>query len=74
MPRVTFHYDFKKETLGLNWKNQVVFIPDNLLEAIIKKSRRSAEFFYNHLISHPKKQLRQLIMVMGIFQTQDLVL
>ena len=77
MNRVTFHYNFKKDawswvliakdkknTWGLDWKRQVAFIPDNLLRQIIKKSRsrKSAKFLvYNHLISHSKKQMRQLV-------------
>jgi len=74
MLKVNFHYNFKKdawswvlvakdhECWGLNWKNQIAFIPDNLLEQIIKKSRKSAEsLVYNHLISHSKKQMRELV-------------
>jgi len=74
MPRVIFHYDFKndawswvliakdRQCWGLDWKSQVAFMPDDLLNKIIKRSKKSAEsLVYNYLISHPKKQLRQLI-------------
>jgi len=77
MPKVKFHYDFKKdawswilivksqqrlEELKKNWKRQVEFIPQELLESIIKKNQKTAEsLVYNHLISHPQKSLRQLI-------------
>lgn len=74
MPKITFHYDFKrdawswvliakdKECWGLDWRNQVAFISNELLEKIIKKSRKSAESLVcRHLISHPKKQIRQLV-------------
>jgi len=74
MSKVSFHYNFKKdawswvlfaknnELWGLNWKDQISFIPDELLKKIIKKDKKSARFLvYNHLISHPKKKLRQLV-------------
>lgn len=75
MPKINFHYNFKKDawgwiliakdkkdTWGLDWKNQVDFIPDDLLRQIIKKDRESAEHLvYKHLVNHPKKQIRRLI-------------
>jgi len=74
MNKVTFYYNFKKDAWswvliakdkncwGLDWKNQVAFIHDDLLKQIIKKDRKSAEsLVYNHLTSHPKKQLRQSV-------------
>ena len=74
MPKVNFYYNFKKdawswvsiaqdrELWGLSWKRQVDFIPDNLLSKIVKRGKKTAEsLVYNHLISHPKRKLRQLI-------------
>lgn len=74
MPKVTFHYNFKKDAWswvlivkdrklwGINWKDQVAFIPSKLLKQVIKKDRKTAEFLVcQYLISHPKKQIRQLI-------------
>lgn len=74
MSKVTFHYNFKKdawswvliakdkELWGVNWKDQVTFIPDKLLKQVIKKDKKTAEFLvYQYLTSHPKKQIRQPI-------------
>jgi len=74
MSKVKFQYDFKKdawswvlmakiqEVWGLNWKDQVAFIPDELLRKITKRRREPAEsLVYNYLISHPKKKIRQLV-------------
>ena len=74
MSKVTFYYNFKKDAWswvliakdkdcwGLDWKNQIAFIPDDLLKKIIKNGKKSAEsLVYNYLISHPKRQTRQLV-------------
>jgi len=74
MSKVTFYYDFKKDAWswvliakdkdcwGLDWRSQVAFIPDDLLKKIIKKGKKPAEsLVYNYLISHPKRQMRQLV-------------
>ena len=53
MPKVIFNYNFKKdawswvliaknqECWGLDWKAQIDFIPDNLLEKILKKKQEN---------------------------------
>lgn len=74
MSKVTFYYDFKKDAWswvliakdkdcwGLDWRSQVAFIPGDLLKKIIKKGKKFAEsLVYNYLISHPKRQMRQLV-------------
>ncbi len=73
MSKVSFYYDFKKDAWswvliardrnlwGLDWRKQVIFIPDHLLTQVIKKDKRTAEaLVYKYLLSHPKKKLRQL--------------
>ena len=70
MPKVSFNYNFKKDAWswvliakdqkcwGIRWKDQVDFIPDNLLEKILKKNRKNAEFLvYKYLISRPKREM-----------------
>ncbi len=75
MSKVTFYYDFEKDAWswvliakkrrkcwGIDWRKQVNFIPEKLLDKILKKDRKTAEsLVYNHLISHSKKKIRQLI-------------
>ena len=51
-----------RECWGLDWKDQVAFMPDDLLDKILKSGIKSAEsLVYNYLISHSKKTLRQLV-------------
>lgn len=76
MTKVKFHYSYKKdawswvliaksqeelERLKKQWKKEVEFIPQKLLDLILKANRKKAEsLIYNHLVSHPKRILRQL--------------
>lgn len=77
MAKVKFHYSYKKDAwswvlivknrmrlreLKKDWRKEVEFIPQKLLNSIIKTNRKKGEsLVYNHLVSHPKKLLRQLI-------------
>jgi len=74
-PEVNFKYSFdkdawswvviakeKEDIWGFDWKNQVTFIPDNLLDLILQKPRKTAEeLARKHLTTHYKKHLRQTI-------------
>jgi len=73
MPKVKFYYDYKKDAWswvfivkdkcsfwGLDKKQQMIFIPDDLLKQIKRKNRRDAEkIVLNFLQNHPKKEIRQ---------------
>jgi hypothetical protein len=77
MPRVSFNYNVKKDAwswvliaksrrrlkeLKKDWQKEVEFIPKKLLDKILIKNRKASEYLvYNHLISHPKKSIRQLV-------------
>jgi len=77
MPKVKFKYDLKKDAwswvliaksqkrlaeLKKDWRKEVEFIPKELLDKILKENSQRAEILvYNHLISHPQKLIRQLV-------------
>jgi len=76
MAKVTFHYDYKKDAWswvliakdkknlwGLNWKQQVSFIPESLLKQILRSNKKVAEsLVQNYLKTRPKKNIRRIIM------------
>lgn len=50
------------EQLKINWRKQIEFIPEKLLNLILKKNRKTAEgLVQKYLKSHPKKTIRDLV-------------
>ncbi len=76
MSKVTFKYNIKKDAwswiliaksknkdmLGLNWREQVIHIPDDLLAKILKSDFSKAQnTVERYLRNHPKKEYRKLV-------------
>jgi len=75
MPKVSFKYDYKKDAWawvliakdnkdrwGMDWKRKVNFIPQHLLDKILKEDYKSAEVLvYKHILSNPRKKMYQLV-------------
>ena len=76
MPKVTFQYNIKKDAwswvsvtrdkdkniFGLNWREQIVHIPEDLLGKILKLDFSEANSITeSYLKNHPKRKYRKLI-------------
>lgn len=81
MPEVIFKYNIKKDAwswvlitkdqdknmFGLDWKKQVVFIPEDLLSKILKLDFQKAQkLTEKYLEEHPKRKSRELIINQGL--------
>ena len=74
MPKISFKYDIKKDAWswvaiakgdkdkwGINWRREIDFIPQNLLNKILRHDRKTAELLvYKYIASNPKKKAYQL--------------
>jgi hypothetical protein len=75
MAKVSFKYDIKKDawswvliakgrqdSWGMTPQQRIGFIPQNLLDKIVKNDRKKAEdLVYKYILSNPKKKMYQLV-------------
>ncbi len=74
MPKITFQYNTKKDAWswvsiakdkdiwGLNWKEQVVHIPEGLLSKVLKLDfPKAQDITEKHLRNHPQRKYRNLV-------------
>lgn len=75
MSKVNFKYDYKKDAWswvvvakdnrdkwGMDWKRKVNFIPQHLLDKILKNDYKKAEnLVAKYIVSNPKKKIYQIV-------------
>ena len=86
MPKVSFKYDYKKDAWswvliakgeqnkwGVDWRKEVDFIPQHLLNKILKNSYKKAEdLVTKYIASNPKKNIYQLTIKEQLKATENI--